>query len=606
MAISAQKKPPGLPNAGFPPLSNHSSYATSGSFTSRFQLKKLIIVFLIAIGLIPGLLGLTGIYRTSKNELLQSRALYFTEVASFTAFQVEKILGERLEGVNRLARLPTIKNLLLFPQESGVKEIENIRKILMPELAKAYFLANIYNRAGEIVFSSDIGNKAFSRSFNFYGIDLDVVNTGKVYISKMFENSGEKGQYYIEIYAPILDDNGAGIGFIEARHTMNQLFDTIKSVKIGETGNASLLASSGNILICPSYPSMSHLVNSKLLERITRGDTGWIIADDDAHGSTGAIVGFAPVNMKKDDLAKGSFENQSWYIFTRQDASETFGAIHEFQKAAVMYAIMLVLVAVGLGGFAWRQIMKAQKAHETELVYKEKADSIKHLVTSFRRLMIKPLAEIPALVSNIDKASEGESLRQGHVDKLKQHLANFDSLAKHLEYYTQLDAFEPKPTDLIGVAEDSLLLLDYIITSKDVEIRFEKPPEPILVMGQPKLLSVVFMNIVLNAIHAVDYKGLILIKIEKKRDTGILTVRDNGKGIPKAEMENIFDPFYTTKKGHEGYGLGLAVSRGIVERHEGEIVVKSSEGSGTDVIVKLKLSHKELLDVEEVTEIAYK
>ena len=590
MAISAPNKPPSVLDAGLPPLSSHSSFSTSAAHTSRFQFKKLIIVFLIAIGLIPGLLGLAGIYGTSKNELLQSRALYFTEVASFTAFQVEKILSERLAGVNRLARLPTIKNLLLFPQESGVKEIENIRKILMPELANAYFLANIYNRSGEIVFSSDIGNKAFSRSFNFYGIDLDVVNTGKIYISKMFADSVEKGQFYIEIYAPILDDDGASIGFIEARHTMNQLFDTIKSVKIGKTGNASLLASSGSILICPTYPSMSHQVNSNLLKRITRGDTGWVIADDDAHGSTGAIVGFAPVNLKKDALAKGSFENQSWYIFTRQDASETFGAIHDFQKAAVTYALLLVFVAVGLGGVAWRQIMRAQKAHETELVYKEKADSIKHLVTSFRRLLIKPLEEIPGLVSDIDNKRDEENIRQGYVDRLKQHLANFDSLAKHLEYYTQLDTFEPKPVDLLGVAEDSLLLLDYIITSKDVEIRFEKPSEPILVMGQPKLLSVVFMNIFLNAIHAVDYRGLILIKIEKKRGAGVLTVRDNGKGIPKAEMENIFDPFYTTKKGHDGYGMGLAVSRGIIERHEGEIVVKSSEGSGTDVIVKLNLA----------------
>ncbi|VAX25659.1 hypothetical protein MNBD_NITROSPINAE04-1720, partial [hydrothermal vent metagenome] len=118
------------------------------------QFNQLIIFFLLLIGLLPGLLGLIGIFKTSKRELIETKGTNFMKVASFTAFQVEKIVEEKLEAIKRLSSLPTVLNILTFSEENSIMEIRNLRKIIMPELAARFFIANIYNEKSEIVFSS--------------------------------------------------------------------------------------------------------------------------------------------------------------------------------------------------------------------------------------------------------------------------------------------------------------------------------------------------------------------------------------------------------------------------------------------------------------------
>jgi signal transduction histidine kinase len=123
-------------------------------------------------------------------------------------------------------------------------------------------------------------------------------------------------------------------------------------------------------------------------------------------------------------------------------------------------------------------------------------------------------------------------------------------------------------------------------------IKFISPEEEVVLDGEPKLLNIVILNICLNAIHASGGTGEININVEKNRNWAVCTIEDSGTGISKKEIEMIFDPFFTTKRGHKGYGLGLAVSKGIIERHNGKISVKSYHGKGTIVSIRLKLSKK--------------
>ncbi len=91
-----------------------------------------------------------------------------------------------------------------------------------------------------------------------------------------------------------------------------------------------------------------------------------------------------------------------------------------------------------------------------------------------------------------------------------------------------------------------------------------------------QLIQEVIMNILINAYDAVSEKGLIEIKSGIRDDNHIFfSISDNGIGLKESELEKIFDPFYTTKDPGEGTGLGLWVSLGIVENHNGQIEVKS-------------------------------
>jgi signal transduction histidine kinase len=103
----------------------------------------------------------------------------------------------------------------------------------------------------------------------------------------------------------------------------------------------------------------------------------------------------------------------------------------------------------------------------------------------------------------------------------------------------------------------------------------------------PSQLNQVFMNILVNAGHAIDRHGHISIVTRALGDFVYIEISDDGKGIAQEHLPRIFEPFFTTKAVGKGTGLGLSISYGIVRKHNGEIDVRSELGVGTTFIVKL-------------------
>jgi len=111
------------------------------------------------------------------------------------------------------------------------------------------------------------------------------------------------------------------------------------------------------------------------------------------------------------------------------------------------------------------------------------------------------------------------------------------------------------------------------------------------VVFDPGQMEQVFMNIILNGLDAMNGHGTLRVQTRKKGNWVEIDFQDTGKGMPENILDKIFDPFFTTKDSTEGtgMGLGLAVSYGIVQNHNGEIEVKSKLGEGTTFTVRLPL-----------------
>lgn len=107
--------------------------------------------------------------------------------------------------------------------------------------------------------------------------------------------------------------------------------------------------------------------------------------------------------------------------------------------------------------------------------------------------------------------------------------------------------------------------------------------------GDASSLRQVFLNLVLNAFQAIDTEGVILVKTNATDAHVSARIIDNGMGIPAEALEQIWNPFYTTKKVGKNQGLGLAISYDIVKKHEGTIIVNSKQGEGTEFIVRLPI-----------------
>jgi two-component system NtrC family sensor kinase len=108
-----------------------------------------------------------------------------------------------------------------------------------------------------------------------------------------------------------------------------------------------------------------------------------------------------------------------------------------------------------------------------------------------------------------------------------------------------------------------------------------------LLLCAPQELQQVFLNLVLNAGHAIDGQGTITIRTKAEEDAIVVWIEDDGCGITPELVDRIFDPFFTTKAVGEGTGLGLGIAHEIVRKHDGEISVDSTPGQGAAFCVRL-------------------
>lgn len=118
-------------------------------------------------------------------------------------------------------------------------------------------------------------------------------------------------------------------------------------------------------------------------------------------------------------------------------------------------------------------------------------------------------------------------------------------------------------------------------------------------LSHPRQLSQVFLNILMNANHAIKDKGEITITTECIKDEIIIKISDTGVGIKPEDVENLFNPFFTTKPIGEGTGLGLSISYNLVKKHGGNIEVESDIGKGSTFIIHLPINNNALQNYEQ-------
>ena len=135
------------------------------------------------------------------------------------------------------------------------------------------------------------------------------------------------------------------------------------------------------------------------------------------------------------------------------------------------------------------------------------------------------------------------------------------------------------------------------LTKSGIELVRQHPDEPVSVNGDPLLLQQAFLNVLINAEHAITDTGgpgTIEVTTEKSADGAAVVTRihDSGPGIPSDVLPRIFDPFFTTKEVNRGTGLGLTISYGIVQEHGGSIHAENAAGGGATFTIELPAAAK--------------
>jgi len=154
---------------------------------------------------------------------------------------------------------------------------------------------------------------------------------------------------------------------------------------------------------------------------------------------------------------------------------------------------------------------------------------------------------------------------------------------------TSLPAPQFKPFELHRLLESTFFLMKDLLINKEIELKHKIDKNNSFILADQELIRQGIINLLKNSIEALEFKkgNLIEVKTIYDKQNVIITISDNGSGIPEEIIDQIFIPFFTTKA--QGSGIGLTLVQQIVNLHNGEIRVKSIPGSGTTFAIYLPL-----------------
>ena len=164
-----------------------------------------------------------------------------------------------------------------------------------------------------------------------------------------------------------------------------------------------------------------------------------------------------------------------------------------------------------------------------------------------------------------------------------------DILDDFLRYAGNMELVR-KPTDVNTLLEEMVDFFHPQAQLQRVQLRLRRSEQPLVVPLDERLIKQALLNLLINAVHAMPEGGDILLSARREGDgdgRAVIDVIDTGKGIDPDALGKIFQAYYSTKKG--GHGLGLAISKRIVEEHGGTIGATSEVGKGTDFRIELPL-----------------
>lgn len=207
-----------------------------------------------------------------------------------------------------------------------------------------------------------------------------------------------------------------------------------------------------------------------------------------------------------------------------------------------------------------------------------------------------PLTSIRSTIQYLSRDFDPATEKGEMMNELLSETERINKIVQGLLSFARPSSLNTTEMELRNLINEALILLKRTLHKHQIEVQFEYFTDNTIIQADYEQLKQVCLNILLNAIEAMKENEesrprTLIISIEKgsaidaRTHYLLLSFEDTGRGIDEKDIENVFNPFFTTKE--EGTGLGLAICYGIINRHQGEIEVHSTPGRGTCFTIKL-------------------
>lgn len=249
----------------------------------------------------------------------------------------------------------------------------------------------------------------------------------------------------------------------------------------------------------------------------------------------------------------------------------------------------------------WRDITRRREI-EAQLANSERLASLGLLAAGVSHEINNPLASITTCLDGLrrrirqhDGAHLPEEFEE-YLELIRGEVNRCSELTERLKVIGRRPRQVPQRVDIIEVVGEIVALVRYLAEKERVEIKLRLAPTPEPLIADEQKIRQIVLNLVLNAIQAVDGPGW--LKISTFGDDGEVTVEvaDSGPGIEPHVLQQIFEPFYSSRPDGRGTGLGLFISKVIVDQLGGSIDVTSTPGEGTRFIVRFPTTSRAALE----------
>lgn len=270
----------------------------------------------------------------------------------------------------------------------------------------------IVDRHGALVAASSEPDRYFFGDEAWW-VGLQDEAAGRVFLSDVIaarRGSFRSPEETLDIAVPILDDHQRTvIGAIKASYRFDALFALVNQVRIGQTGHAMLFNARGEPLVCPILPRQAHRLHEQLTTMIVSQEPGWGIADDDAHGASQTVVGFAPVR------GLGTPGN-TWHVFVRQHPDESYAPVREQRRNLVLIGLVMVGLLAAMGRYAAERMVRPVRLLTRRVEAISRGDY-------GGSLAIRTGDEIEDLARAVDRMAESLQASRRELEALNRELA---------------------------------------------------------------------------------------------------------------------------------------------------------------------------------------